>query len=338
MTDDYSVPLPLQGEGFSTMATVRSRVMLEVASTMAGWQGWPHKQAAIDLRAQGASEWAVRLLASDAWDAVGAVLDGLADVAILNPATVVLSAARRHGGDAAELAGIATIPSYDQLGLAVDRDLGVETLEELVAARPPLRLSLRGARPNHSVHVVLEDTLAAAGTSLDDIRSWGGEVTYDLGLAQEPTRTQMMTAGTVNAVFDEGVPNWCATAVASNMRFLQLGADTLARMHTNGYRPGILPQALHPELGEDIHTVDFSGFMIYTRAEADPDVIETFCRTLADARARIAWEGGMGLPLARMVGDAVDAPMPLALHPAAERVWSELGYLGRHGAMPTAVD
>src|SRR5687767_6261272 len=174
------------------MATVRSGLMLEVVRTLSASDTWPHRQVAIDLKAQGASEFAMRFYASDAWDAVAEVLSGRVDIAILNPATAVSAAARRHGADPQSLAAIATVPSYDQLGMAVADGLGISTMEELIAVRPRMRLSLRGGRPNHSVHIVLDDALAAVGTSLAEMRSWGVEISYDDGLAQEPTRTAMM--------------------------------------------------------------------------------------------------------------------------------------------------
>ncbi len=306
---------------YVSMATVRSGVMLEVARTLSGRRDWPHRQVAIDLKAQGASSWAARLYASDAWDAVADVLARRADIAILNPATVVNAAATRHGGSAEELAAIATIPSYDQLGICVAERLGIATIEDLVAARPTIRLSLRGGRPNHSVHIVLDDALAAAGTSLDDMRSWGAEIRYDQGLAQEQVRTQLMREGSVDAVIDEGVPNWCATAVESGFRFLQFGPETLGRLEAQGYRRSLLGRDLHPELPADVLTVDFSGFMIYTRADAADELVDAFCEALYESRESIGWEGGPGLPLERMINDAIDAPRPLPLHAAAEHVW-----------------
>jgi len=309
------------------MAVVRSGVMLEVARTLSASETWPHRQVAIDLKAQGASGWAARLYASDAWDAVGDVLARRADVAILNPATVVAAAARRHGGSVEELAAIATIPSYDQLAIAVADRFGITTVEELVAAKPAMRLSLRGGRPNHSVHIVLEDALAAAGTSVSDMRSWGVEISYDEGLAQQPVRTALMRDAAVDAVIDEGVYNWCHTAIASGFRFLQFGTRTLARLEKQGYRRSILGRDLHPELPADVLTVDFSGFMLYARADAADDLVEAFCEALVESRNRIIWEGGIGLPLERMVNDAVDAPRPIPFHPAAERTWRRHGLL-----------
>ena len=334
--EDLTRPAPIQRGRYASMATVRSGVMLEVARSLSASRTWPHRQVAIDLKAQGAPGWAARLYASDAWDAVGEVLAGRADIAILNPACVLAAAARRHGGRPEDLAAIATIPSYDQLGIAVAERLGVSTIEELVRSRPAMSVSLRGGRPNHSVHPVLDDALAAAGTSLDDLRAWGCELRYDEGLAQEAVRTALMRDGAVDAVIDEGVYNWCATAVASGYRFLQFEPAVLDRLEAQGYRRSVLGRDLHPELPSDVRTVDFSGFLLYARADADDALVEAFCEALLESRERIGWEGGPSLPLERMVNDAVDAPRPIPFHPAAERAWRRHGLL-REGSGGAAV-
>jgi hypothetical protein len=327
-TDDFSRPAPLGPRTIASLATVRSGVMLKVAYELAASKSWPDRQVAIDLKAQGASEWAARLYASDGWDAVADVLAGRADIAIINPACAVTSAARRPGGDVAERAAIATVPSYDQLGIAVLNKYDLTTVEDFVAARIPMTVSLRGARPNHSVHIVLEDALAAAGTSLDEMRGWGCEISYDQGLAQEPVRTGLMRERGVDAVIDEGIYHWCRTAVESGYHFLDFGPDALARLEALGYRRGVLWRDMHPELPRDVVTLDHGGFLIYSRADASDGLIEPFCEALYEARDSIEWEGGPSLPLRRMVNDAVDAPLPIPLHPAADRVWRRHGLIG----------
>jgi TRAP-type uncharacterized transport system substrate-binding protein len=87
----------------------------------------------------------------------------------------------------------------------------------------------------------------------------------------------------------------------------------------------VLTRSRFPHLGRDVPTVDFSGFMIYTRADAPEALVEGVCRALLARREVIAWQGGTGLPLERMVADAIDAPLALPLHPAAVRAWAAAG-------------
>ncbi|MGH8913428.1 MAG: hypothetical protein ACRDZM_02815, partial [Acidimicrobiia bacterium] len=238
--------------------------------------------------------------------------------------------ARRFPGSDGEspLRSIATIPSYDQLGLAVRADLGLETLDQLGEAKPKLVLSLRGERPNHTLHMVIEDVLAAAGLALSDIEAWGGEVRYDEGLPHQGERAGSIVDGTVDAVFDEGIYNWVGLAHGAGLRFLALSDDTLAILLARGYRRANLGPERFSVLSAEVATVDFSGFLIYTHEEAPAATVEAFCHSLAARQDRIPWQGGPTLPLSRMCADTVDAPLSLPLHPAAERVWRDRGYLG----------
>jgi len=109
------------------------------------------------------------------------------------------------------------------------------------------------------------------------------------------------------------------------MRFLTFEDETLFRLEAQGYRRGQLTRARFPELDADIDTLDFSGFMIYTRTDAPDALVESVCAALVSRRGSIAWQGGDELPLEHMIADAIDAPLAVPLHPAARRFWSEYG-------------
>src|SRR5581483_6454597 len=61
---------------------MRSRLMLEVASELVGDDAWQEKQVEIHFRPQGLPPWRIGFFASDAPNAVDAVMKGDADVAI----------------------------------------------------------------------------------------------------------------------------------------------------------------------------------------------------------------------------------------------------------------
>jgi hypothetical protein len=307
--------------------TIRSRIMLQVASHLVGLPDWPEKQIMVQLRAQGDEEYAYRLLGGDSPKSILEVAAGRIDVAIVNPATAA-SVGLRHAGLVPDaLASIATIPSYDQLGLAVATSSGISRIEELAVARPKLRLTLRDQR-DHGVQGFVVDALGAVGVSLADLVEWGGTVRYDPGLPHLPARTALITSGEVDAVFDEGVYNWGELVMAHGMRFLSFGDDTLDRLEAQGYRRGLLTPQRFPSLTEPLATLDFSGFMIYTRLGAPDQLVEGICAALLAERESIAWQGGDSLPIERMVMDAVDAPLAVPLHPAAERFWISHGLRG----------
>jgi hypothetical protein len=302
--------------------------MLEVASALVGRDGWGRKQAHVELRAQGADRWDVGLWGSDSVHLAPEVARGTGQFAIVNPATAIGPAVRGAPPFAAPLAlaSIATIPSHDQLGLAVARRLGVATLEDIAARKIPLRLSLRVQR-DHSALVMIEHVLGSAGLSLADLERWGGTITYDEGIPDRGERKRILASGGVDAVFDEGIYNWVDGALDAGMRFLSLSDRSLAALEALGYRRAIVARERYPRLETDVVTLDFSGFLVYCRADEADELVAAFCDALVERRDRIPWQGGSSLPLERMCVDAIDAPIPIPLHPAAERSWRAQGYL-----------
>jgi hypothetical protein len=61
---------------------------------------------------------------------------------------------------------------------------------------------LRGQK-DHSVHLVVNEVLAAAGFSLEDIIAWGGQVRYDASLPDSPVRLGAVQRGEADAIFDD---------------------------------------------------------------------------------------------------------------------------------------
>lgn len=300
--------------------------MLEVASELVGVESWEAKQARIDLRAQGASDWEVSLFASDGNDGLSEVLAGRSTFAILNPATALRSGVRRlTQTDDLPVRAIATIPSFDQFGIAVPRDLGVATLADLIAARPTLTVSLRGARPNHSVHMVLDDVLTVHKATIGDFESWGGTVRYDEGLPHGKIRAAAIKAGEADAIIDEGIYNWVELAYENGLGFLSVDNGALGELEKLGYRRGLIDRDRFPMLPNDVVTLDFSGFLVYARSDVGDEVVTEFCRALLARAGRIPWQGGDALPLRSMVSDALDAPIPIPLHPAAQAFWQSHG-------------
>src|SRR5919199_1785342 len=215
--------------------TIRSKLMLEVASELVSRGEWEEKQSTIHLRQQGAADWAYTLFASDTPDGIDAVVRGEADVAIVNPAEPLTLAYRGTGPYTAPqpVRVITNIPSYDQFAFGVTDRTGLTSVAEIKERRYPLKVSLRGQR-DHSVHWMLDLVLKAAGFTLDDLRAWGGEVRYDPGLPNVDGRIGAVARGEVEAIFDEAVGVWVNPALDLDMHFLEVDPPIRRQMEDAG--------------------------------------------------------------------------------------------------------
>jgi len=308
--------------------TIRSRLVLEVASEMVEQEDWPNRQARVSLRPQGAEEWAVNMIASDGPAALDLVARGEMQLAISNPAMYLALAVRGAGPykKPIPLRAITIIPSPDQLAFAVTEKTGLQSLHEIRERRLPLRVSVRGQR-DHALHPITHEVLKAVGFTLDDIVSWGGEVRYDDGLPMKSNRFGAMQRGEVDMIVDEAVRGWANSALDAGMRILPLDETVITKLEAIGLRRGIMPLARYPKLGKDLPTLDFSGFAVYTHADVSDAVITSICAALEARKERIGWQEPGPLPLEKGCRDTADGPLVIPLHPAAEKFWRGQGYL-----------
>ena len=313
---------------FVAPAITRSKLMLEVASELVGGKDWVQRQAAINLRPQGRGNWPLTLFASDDPEVIDEVVSGKVQVAIMNPVDPLTLAYRGTGpfNKPLPLRVVTVIPSEDQIAFAVSERTGVTSLEEIRERRVPLRVSLR-KQPGHSTHFYIKHILTTAGFSLDDIKSWGGEIRYDAFIPQAAERLGAIERGEIDAVFDEAINRWIYKALDHGIRPLSLDGPLLAKLEEIGFRRGVIPKVDYPKLPADVVSLDFSGWAVFTRADAPDDFITAFCGALEARRDRIPWQGEGPLPLERMCRNTPDTPLVIPLHPAAERFWRDCGYI-----------
>ncbi len=273
---------------------IRSRLVLEVASEMIEQEDWPNRQARVSLRPQGAAEWAVNMIASDGPGALDLVARGEMQLAISNPAMYLALAVRGTGPykKPIPLRAITIIPSPDQLAFAVTEKTGVKSLHEIRERRMPLRVSVRGQR-DHALHPITDEVLNAAGFTLDDIASWGGQVRYDDGLPIKSNRFGAMQRGEVDMIIDEAVRGWANPALDAGMRILPLDDEILtqmedARPETRGHAGCALSQ-----VGQGSADIGFQRFRCLhpCRCAGQSDRVGLRCVGSAQGAHRLAGTG-----------------------------------------------
>ena len=308
--------------------TIRSRFVLEVGSELVDQPEWTYRQARISFREQGGHSWPVCLFGSDSPAAIEQVARGEVQIAIINPAGPLALALRGKGpfNEPIPLRAITVIPSPDQLAFAVTERTGLKSFREIRVRRYPLRISIRG-QMDHSLHLVVKEVLSAAGLSFDDVISWGGQVRYDPGLPKVPNRLGAVARGEIDMIIDEAVHSWVNTALEQEMRILPMDEPILTQLEELGFRRAFIPKAHYPKLHEDVPTLDFSGFPVYTHANVPDAIVTSVCAAIESRKDKIIWQEPGPLPLERMCRDTAEGPLNIPLHPAAERFWLERGYL-----------
>jgi TRAP-type uncharacterized transport system substrate-binding protein len=176
--------------------------------------------------------------------------------------------------------------------------------------------------------MMLDEVVRAAGFSLEDLASWGGGARKwgSLPFPNGP-KFQALAKGEIDAIFDEASDVWIAEALEAGMTLLPLSEETVKKLEAIGFRRAYIERVQVPRLAADVLTVDFSGWAIIVREDAEDKFVEQVCAALVERADRIPWQGDGPLPIARMCVDAPDTPQVAPLHPAAERYWKGCGFL-----------
>ncbi|NIO08394.1 MAG: hypothetical protein GTO40_10460, partial [Deltaproteobacteria bacterium] len=91
-------------------------------------------------------------------------------------------------------------------------------------------------QPGHSTHFFINQVLKAAGFTLEDIKSWGGEIRYDAHIPQASQRLDGIAQGEVDAIFDEAINRWLYHALDRGIQPLSFGGSLLAGLEEMGFR------------------------------------------------------------------------------------------------------
>ena len=324
------------GEPFRPVAPVdptnlRPMLFLDVARQIMLSEDWSHRAVSVVMESH-SGPGRFSFYGANHPDMIEEVHARRVDMSILNPAALLTMAHRGTGafGRPRDVATIAVLPHYDQLGFALADRLGFTSLADVAAAKYPLRVSTRGSI-DACTPIMVDVVLRSYGFSLDDIRAWGGEISHDQPMPNHPSRIGRLERGEIDAIFDEGVVLWADLLAAAGAQLLPLDPGHLDVLQAQGFRRALIEKSRYPSLPDDIPAVDFSGWPIYCRSDTDDALVEQFCQALVSRRNDIPWDiGGVHqppLPLERMVRDSPMTPQDVPMHPHAVAIWQRHGYL-----------
>ncbi|MFO0986303.1 MAG: TAXI family TRAP transporter solute-binding subunit [Alphaproteobacteria bacterium] len=237
------------------------------------------------------------------------------------------------------LRAVAVLPHFDQLALAVRKDLGITSIRQLKDQKVPLKMSTAPIHIGHPVGWVLDMLLAEYGMEIEDFERWGGMVTsgdrqpnfLEKVPAGRRDRVSAMKDGTLNAVFDEALMTlpWKQIADAVDLTFLPVERDVLQALDRKyGIRATTIPKGSLRGVDRDLPCIDFAGWIIYCREDLPDDLVYMAVGAIEQQRLQIEslFQPGQGLT------DSIDMSKiwrgtELPLHPGAERYYREKGYM-----------
>jgi hypothetical protein len=197
-------------------------------------------------------------------------------------------------------------------------------LAELKEKKFPLRLSIR-EDATHSTRVLVDQTLAAYGMSLKDLESWGGSLQLNGGPGDR-RRLDALRAGTIDAIFDEGLPLWFDQALAADMQPVTLDDLAFKALVDLGWRKYTIQPGRFKNLTEAYTCIDYSGWPLYTRASLSDEDAYKVCAAIMARKDEIYWEESY-TGVAQLGRDTDATPRDVPLHPGAE------GWYREHGAI-----
>ncbi|TAK06393.1 hypothetical protein EPO44_05450 [bacterium] len=254
-----------------------------------------------------------------------AVCRGELEMAMVNPSGFLTQAYRGTGlfKEPLPVRVIANYPSWDRFVYTLHPRTGLRSLAEIKEKRYPLRLSIREDR-THSTRVLVDQTLAALGFTLADLESWGGSLQLNGGPGDK-RRLDALHAGTIDAIFDEGLVLWFEEALAAGMEPIPLEDFALKKLAALGWRRVVIPAGKFPHLKSDYECLDYGGWPLYTRASLPDEDAYKVCAALQARNDEIFWESSY-TGIGQLGQDTEATPRDVPLHPGAAKWYEEHGF------------
>ena len=253
------------------------------------------------------------------------VADGKLDLVWLNPSIIPSMAVRGVGPfkKKSPLRALAVFPSWDRLVIAVSPRLGVNSMEELIAKKPKMRVSIA---VNDCVDFAIKFLLKAHGISQRHFVQWGGKVD-EVVRPSNPHRREGIISGKLDMVIDEGMDSWGDVAVEHGMKFLSFSEPVLKQLEAYGFKRARLDHGRIASIDEPTTVVDFSGWPIVVHQKFPEELAYHIAGVLDKIRTEIPYDAPETPSMKQLCSDTESGPLDFPLHPGAERYYRKKGYL-----------
>lgn len=229
-----------------------------------------------------------------------------------------------------DLRALAVFPHDDRLVMAVREESGITSLKQIAERRAPLRFSTPPPESRHPASVIANQVLQAYGASFEQIEQWGGQLLRDRPRNQNDPNTPPVDPS-FDAIFDEAIMThrWQRIFTNHKMRVLPIDDDVLDAFVARGFRRGVITPDRLPGLTEEIPTLDFSGWLLFCRADLPDEIAYLTIAGLEEQRDAIQamfpdFRAGLTGQIT-LASACQNTGLPL--HPGAAQYYREHGYL-----------
>ena len=261
---------------------------------------------------------------------------GLANVALLDKGTCDLAiihdaeAKLALGGKppfkvpVESLATVAQLYTWAPMQAIVNADYaaehGIESLEDIAAKKLPIRIALN--KRGNIASDVGEAMLNAVGASVDDIKSWGGDVQF----AASGEQGDLMRDRRVDLLLNSLFVNHSSIrelASAINVNLLPMSeASVKAVVDEWDINEYTIKNEAYDWTDKDILTVTLSA-QLFARTDADETMVRDVTKALVD---NINLMSGVHKAMAPLDVALMAGAKTVPYHPAAKAVFSEAGF------------
>lgn len=253
-----------------------------------------------------------------------AVVNGGLDMAMVNPCGFLTQACNGVGmfREKLPLRTVAVYPSWDRFVFMINPKTGIRSLKDIRDRKYPLWVSVK-EDPTHSTRVFIDQALGYYGFSLADIVSWGGRLNVT-GAPGDVRRMEPLRAGTLEAIFDEGlVMTWFDAGLQHGMELIELEPDHFEYLASIGWRKATIEKGRFPHLTHDHVCIDYGGWPLYAREDYSEELVYQAARSLAARAEQIVWEEPYTGPEMLFTQSEV-APFDTPLHAGSARFLREV--------------
>ncbi len=249
---------------------------------------------------------------------------GEADVGFTYP-TLVLSALKGedpYKEPLKNIRGLANLQIKQYLVLAVLRNTGLASIEDIVKKKYPLKVcpGTRGL----AGELTFRQAIAEYGFSYHDISKWGGKV-YFASWTESVSQIQDGHANALTSQTPLQNPFMVELSTSRDMKYLPLSNDVADRMAKKyGYSKEILPKGSYKGMDDDYLTVADSVILV-CKKDLSEEMAYLLVKLLCENQKK--WADTHVMFKDFFPKDTGQFPPAITIHPGAAKYFKEKGYL-----------